>query len=108
MLYLRIGETSHEAYMPRRKQPQLVKCGLYARQRKPNLKQRKMWDQRSKHLLPWPRERGNLANLVDEEQTIKTCLKSNAMDAKNIDTTKGIVLSLRRTTTTKERGKKLT
>jgi len=30
------------------------------------------------------------------------------MDAKNMDTTKGIVLSLRRTTTTKERGKKFT
>jgi len=30
------------------------------------------------------------------------------MDDKNMDTTKGIVLSLRRTTIAKERGKKLT
>jgi len=57
MLYLRIGATSHYAYMPRRKLPHSVKCGLYARQRKPDLEQNKMWDQRSKHLLPWPRER---------------------------------------------------
>jgi len=49
-----------------------------------------------------------LANLIHEEQTTKTCPKSNVLGAKNIDTTKGIVLNLRRTTTTKERGKKLT
>ena len=29
------------------------------------------------------------------------------LDAKNVDTTKGIVLNLRRTTTTREKGKKL-
>ena len=50
----------------------------------------------------------NLANLVHEVQTTKTCPKSNAMDVKNMDTTKGIVLRLRRKTTTKGRGKKLT
>ena len=61
-----------------------------------------MWDQRSKHFLPWPRERENLANLVHKEQITKIVPKSNAMDAKNMDTTKGIVQNLRRTTTTKE------
>ena len=59
-------------------------------------------------MLPWPRERENFANLVDEEQTTKTCPKSNVLDAKNMDITKGISLSLIRTKTTKERGKKLT
>jgi len=72
------------------------------------LRKKKMWDQRSKHLLPWLRERENLASLVHEEQTTKTCPKSNVLDAKNMDTTKGIVLSSRRTTITKERGKKIT
>ena len=42
------------------------------------------------------------------EQTTKTCPRSNVLNAKNMDTTTGIVLSLRRTTITKERGKKLT
>jgi hypothetical protein len=36
-----------------------------------------------------------------------TCPKSNGLDAKNMDATKGIVLNLRRTTTTREKGKKL-
>ena len=93
--------------MPRRKQPLLVKCDLYAEQRKPDLRKKKMWDQRRKHFLPWPNERVNLTSLVHEEQTTKTCPRSNVLDAKNMDTTKGIVLSLRRTTTTREREKKL-
>jgi len=108
MLYLRIGAASHQSYIPRRKQPHSMKCGLYAGQSKPDLKQRKMWDQKRNNLLPWPRERENLANLVHKEQTTKTCPKSNAMDAKNMDITKGFVLTLRGMTTTKERGKKLT
>jgi len=57
--------------------------------------------------LPWPKERVNFASLVHEEQTTKTCPRSNVLDAKNMDTTKGIVLSLKRKTT-KGRGKKLT
>jgi len=36
-----------------------------------------------------------------------TCPKSNDLDAKNMDATKGIVLNLRKTTTTREKGKKL-
>jgi len=41
--------------------------------------------------------------LVHEEQTIEICPKSNALDAKNMDSRKGIVQNLRRTTTTKEK-----
>ena len=59
-------------------------------------------------MQPWPRERENLANLVHEEQAIEICPKSNAFDVKNMDTTKGIVPNLRRTTTTREKGKKFT
>ena len=36
-------------------------------QRKPDLWQKKLWDQRSNHLLPWPKESVNLAILVHEE-----------------------------------------
>jgi len=57
------------------------------------LKAKEDVDQMSKDLLPWPRERENLTNWVHEEQTTKICPKSNAMDAKNMDTTKRIVLN---------------
>jgi len=107
MLYPRIGETSHQAYMPRRKLPHSMKCGLYARHRKLYLKQKKMWDERRKHLPPWPREREILANFIHEEQNTNTCPKSNVLDAKNMGTTKRIFLNLRRTTKTREKGKKL-
>lgn len=52
----------------------------------------------SKHLQPWPRKREILENLVHEEQTIEICPKSNALDANNMDTTKGIIQNVRRKT----------
>ena len=66
-----------------------------------------MWDERRKHLPPWPREREILANFIHEEQNTNTCPKSNVLDAKNMGTTKRIFLNLRRTTKTREKGKKL-
>ena len=52
-----------------------------------------MWDQRSKHFQPWPREREILEILVHEDQAIEICSKCNALDTKNMETTKGIVLN---------------
>ena len=42
---------------------------MWSQQKKPDLRQKNMWDQRSKHLLLGPKERVNLASLFHEEQT---------------------------------------
>ena len=72
--------------------------GFYAKLRRLDSKPKMMWDQRRKHLLLWPREEENLASLVHKGRVIEICQKSNALVVKNMDTIRGIVPNLRRTT----------
>ena len=73
----------------------LMNFGLYAKLRRLDSKPKMMWDQRSRHLLLWPRENGNLVSLVHRERVKEICPKSNALAANSMDTIRGIFLSLR-------------
>lgn len=61
----------------------------------------------SKYMSPSEHTSVSLCKESNKLVGTTTCPKSNGLDAKSMDATKGVVLNLRRTTTTRGKGKKL-